>query len=313
VSPSTFSQYEPVQTCPLCASTSSTALPRLDHLRTCTSCALIYVSPRPTQAAIAASYDDSEGIHAGWQKGASGRERLWAKRVERLRRHVTGGRALDVGAGFGDFLHHLELRGGWETFGTEVSAEAAAVARTRFGLLVLNGQVEDVSLSGAFDLITLWHVLEHLPQPGRSLDLVADLLAPGGVLALALPNDSAARLRYLTTRDALKRPVVRALGKPYRSGVQAFFRAPVPQTEIHLTHFSRATIVRALEARGLAVVETGVDDVSADPTRLTNGAFVLQSLVYRLTGVNPGEAMFVVARKPPAATSRAGSAPTPGR
>ena len=294
----TFSQYEVVESCPLCGSPASTAVRHLNHLRTCDGCELIYVTPRPTQAAIAASYDDAEGIHVGWKDGAGGRERLWAKRVARVRRHATGGRALDIGAGFGDFLHQLSLSGAWETVGTEVSAEAAAFAREQFGNDVLHGQVEETRVSGTFDLITLWHVLEHLPQPGQTLALVAELLAPGGVLAMALPNDSQARLRYLTARDALKRPVVRVLRKPYRSGVQAFFRAPVPRTEIHLTHFGRATLVDALERLGLEVLETSVDDLAADPSRLTDGAFALQALIYRLTSVNPGEAMFVVARKP---------------
>jgi SAM-dependent methyltransferase len=298
VSPPTFSQYEVVASCPLCGSEASTAVRRLEHLRTCVVCALIFVSPRPTQAAIAASYDDAKGIHVGWKDGAAGRERLWDKRVARVRRHVTGGRALDIGAGLGDFLHHLALSGPWETVGTEVSSEAADLAREMHAVEVMHGQVEDTAVSGLFDLITLWHVLEHLPQPGRTLALVADLLAPGGVVALALPNDSAARLRYLTARDAVKRPVVRLLGKPYRSGVQAFFRAPVPRTEIHLTHFSRATVVRALQSLGLDVVEDDVDDLSARPSRVTEAAFALQSLIYRWTSVNPGEAMFVVARKP---------------
>ncbi|MCW2671733.1 MAG: ubiG 1 [Frankiales bacterium] len=258
----------------------------------------MFVSPRPTQAAITASYDTADGVHETWDVEEEGRRLMWAKRVARVRAYVDSGRVLDIGAGFGDFLHQLTATGNWEVVGTEVSRDAAEHARTVHHLDVRDGQVEDTGVCGPFELITLFHVLEHLPSPGGTLRLVADLLAPGGHLVMALPNDSPARLGYLRGRDRLKRPVVQALGRPYRSGVDAYFGPPVPRTEIHLTHFSRQTLVDFLSRLGFEVVEVGVDDLTARPTPRSDAVFHAQRAVLRLFSVNTGEAMFVVARKP---------------
>lgn len=292
-----FGDHEPVLSCPLCGDAEWWPVAGLEHLRRCAGCGLMFVSPRPTQAAISASYDTADGVHETWGVEEEGRRRMWAKRVSRVRAYVGSGRVLDIGAGFGDFLHQLSATGTWEAVGTEVSRDAAEHARTVHQLDVRDGQIEDTEMSGPFDLITLFHVLEHLPAPGPTLHLVADLLAPGGHLVMALPNDSPSRLRYLRGRDRLKRPLVHALGRRYTAGVDAYFGPPVPRTEIHLTHFSRRTLVGFLQQLDLEVVEVGVDDLSARPTPRTDALFRTQQAVLRLTSMNPGEAMFVVARR----------------
>jgi 2-polyprenyl-3-methyl-5-hydroxy-6-metoxy-1,4-benzoquinol methylase len=101
-----------------------------------------------------------------------------------------GKRALDIGASNGFYL--VELRNkGWEVHGVEVDAEAARYAREQYGLSIRTGAAEDVLgdfPDEHFDLVTMWHVLEHLFDPLQVLSEVRRILKPGGILMLELPN-----------------------------------------------------------------------------------------------------------------------------
>lgn len=302
--PGSFDEYEQVERCPLCEGYALRRHDRLGHLGLCAQCGLSFLTPRPTQEAIARSYDRATGVHEGWEAEAEGRSRMWQKRIDRVLRHAQNGRALDVGAGFGDFLAQLQTRGGWEVVGTEVSLEAALSARARHGVDVRHGQLDDVGVVGPFDLVTLFHVLEHLPSPGQALRQIAGLLAPGGYVVLALPNDGIPRLRYLRIRDALKRPVVRLMRRPFRSGVEAYFGAPVPGAEIHLSHFDRRTLVTFLGGLGFDIVEIGVDDLAPLPDRRTDVRHRVQEASRKIFPALPVEALFVVAQAPGSGLAR---------
>jgi SAM-dependent methyltransferase len=106
-------------------------------------------------------------------------------------RHCTGrrrGRALDVGCGDGSFLIGL-ARQGWEVFGTELSAPIAATAKQRLGDRVRIEEIEKISHQEAsFDLITFWHVLEHLDHPRRALAAARRLIKSDGTVVIAVPN-----------------------------------------------------------------------------------------------------------------------------
>ena len=95
-------------------------------------------------------------------------------------------RALDVGCGTGAFLEFLaEARPGCELAGIELDPARAERARSRLpGARILTADAQEGlgSLSGPFDLITLWDVFEHLPAPAEVLRELARLLAPGGRL-----------------------------------------------------------------------------------------------------------------------------------
>ncbi len=295
-----FAEYETVALCTMCNHERHRSLFGRRHIERCATCGHLFLGRRPTQRAIAASYDDEDGTHSVWKSERPGREIMWAKRAARIAHLVPGGgRALDVGTGFGDFLRHLRSVGDWEVEGTEVSQNAVAHAHETHGLEVHVGQVEDCSLpEDRFDLITMWHVLEHVPQPGATLDLLATLLRPGGVLVVAVPNDGVwPRLLFLALRDITKWPVVKLLGRPYRKGVDAFFGPPVFGTEIHLSFFEPRRLGRAMEARGLETIEVGVDDLYARPRLKTTVAHALFDFLNRTTGTNFSRATLVVAQK----------------
>jgi SAM-dependent methyltransferase len=119
--------------------------------------------------------------------------------VDREIRHLPatpGGRLLDVGCGSGAFLAQMaEL--GWRTQGIDPDPAAVAGAREA-GLDVTRGTLADLDLdehAGAFDAITLGHVIEHLQHPRCDVRRISRLLRPGGLLWIATPNLEALGLR----------------------------------------------------------------------------------------------------------------------
>jgi 2-polyprenyl-3-methyl-5-hydroxy-6-metoxy-1,4-benzoquinol methylase len=137
----------------------------------------------------------------------------------------SGARLLDVGCGGGDFLAHARSLG-WAVTGLEVDAAAAKTARGR-RIDVLDVPLADARLpDGAFDAVTMNHVLEHLHDPVGTLAEVRRILKPGGRLWLATPN--------------LDSPLCRALGPSWR-GLEP------PR---HLVLFGKEALRRAILAAG---------------------------------------------------------------
>jgi len=98
------------------------------------------------------------------------------------------GRVLDIGCGDGSFLMAL-ARQGWEVFGTELSESIAATAKKHLGERVRVGAIKDVGFPEAsFDLVTFWHVLEHLEDPKLALAEARRLLKADGRVVVAVPN-----------------------------------------------------------------------------------------------------------------------------
>ena len=103
---------------------------------------------------------------------------------------APGRKILDVGAATGFFLN-LAREAGWETAGIEPSESAAQMARDQKKLDVRAGLLEPgVYEPGSFDVITLWDVIEHVPDPLAFSRLVHSLLKPGGIYAINTPDAS---------------------------------------------------------------------------------------------------------------------------
>jgi len=98
------------------------------------------------------------------------------------------GHLLDVGCATGNFMRAARERG-WKVAGIEIIEPAARIAQERYGLNVEIGSLETVRWPDAcFNAITLWDVLEHLPDPKGALKRCHNLLAPGGLLIFSIPN-----------------------------------------------------------------------------------------------------------------------------
>lgn len=162
----------------------------------CSGCGLIYLNPRPVHSGVegygGADYDPFVSV-AG-PRGltqrlfAAARHFTLAWKRNLVKRLVPlGGRVLDVGCGTGEFLAALKPE--YSTAGIEPEPTAAQWARERLGLNVVTGTLAEAGLSETgFDLITFWHVLEHLPEPVQGLREAANRLAVGGRILVALPN-----------------------------------------------------------------------------------------------------------------------------
>ncbi|MFO0625756.1 MAG: class I SAM-dependent methyltransferase [Polyangiales bacterium] len=156
----------------------------------CGRCDLEFVWPTPPPVAVRAVYDD--GYFTAGRFGYDdyfGRERAVAHRKAQTRLErlaalgLRAGRVLDVGCAAGYFLEVAQQQG-WSVEGVERSAEARTHAPD-----AVRGAIRESAdgLSGAFDAITFWDVLEHLDAPDEALRQYAKLLAPDGVLGIVVP------------------------------------------------------------------------------------------------------------------------------
>ena len=112
-----------------------------------------------------------------------------AEAIQRLRASGDGpGTLLDVGCGRGYFLKTAR-EAGYAVTGLEVAEHAAAYARRHYGLPVRVGRLASLAGEAAhYDVVTLWHVLEHFVDPFAALGHLRTLLRPGGVCVLEVPN-----------------------------------------------------------------------------------------------------------------------------
>ncbi len=156
----------------------------------CDQCGLVYVWPQPIGTLD--FYPEGYGPHVGQchsnDIAFSAGHRRGLVRKAKLISQLGPGLLLDIGCGAGEFLdtvHRLDCR---PVLGTDISAQAAHAAHENFGLKVWVGDVPRLSLpSESVSIITLWHVLEHLPHPSDALSDIARTLRHDGILVLACP------------------------------------------------------------------------------------------------------------------------------
>jgi len=158
----------------------------------CPGCGTARLAPTPGDEVLAAAYarDYYGGAGRKFRGPAGGAfARAHAVRARRAARLRAGaGRLLDVGCGAGELLLAMRARG-WSVEGTERTAGSAARVPAVPGLRVHVGELEALPLpAGRYDVVTLWHVLEHLRDPLAALRRAHALLAPGGHVLLAVPN-----------------------------------------------------------------------------------------------------------------------------
>ena len=183
----------------------------------CHLCTHVYLCPRPVEAVSGQFY--SHAAYCPFVSTNRSRSVLdhcyaalralnlrWKRRcVERI--HPVQGRLLDFGCGTGEFLAAMR-EGGWDTHGIERDERAASHASDALNLPVRCGGIDLLdSSAGHFDVITLWHVLEHVYDIHDVIRRLALLLAPNGILLLAVPNvASVDAARYGTTWVAYDAP-----------------------------------------------------------------------------------------------------------
>jgi len=192
-----------VAECPVCG--SGWARPRFVmpglplRVVDCTECGLGRLHPLPGPEMVGRFYPPSYyGVTgAKFVPMVEALVRLvGARHVRMLSRGLApGARVLDVGCGRGVLLSSLADRG-FEVHGFEISAAAVAGADPRADIRVGN-ELQDAGYPDAcFDEVILWHVLEHLPDPRRTLGEIRRILKPGGRLIVAVPNYRSLQARW---------------------------------------------------------------------------------------------------------------------
>ncbi|MBI4014074.1 MAG: class I SAM-dependent methyltransferase [Candidatus Rokubacteria bacterium] len=173
--------------CPICKADRARPLLQVLARRMvrCCECGLVYRDPWPAARPPAA-------CPAVGPEDVLREERVGARRTAHFRRFLRQasrpGRLLDVGCGYGFFLR-LAREAGWDAVGVDVDPHAAAYATDRLGLRVVTGQLADARFpDGAFDLVTLWNVVECVADPVGLVLEVARVLAPGGRVFVRTQN-----------------------------------------------------------------------------------------------------------------------------
>lgn len=194
-----------VQKCPVCNSTAfSPFLVCTDFfvsgeefpIKECSTCGLKITQDIENEENIGRYYQSEKYIsHSNTSKGLVnsvyhavrrymlGRKRRLVEKVASLK----AGRILDVGTGTAFFLNEMKAKG-WQVTGTEKSSDARDFARKEFNLNNLPSEELFEIPKESFDVITLWHVLEHIHQLGENMNAFERLLSNKGKLIIAVPN-----------------------------------------------------------------------------------------------------------------------------
>jgi SAM-dependent methyltransferase len=282
--------------CPLCGKESIRTVDATSNICECEPCGYVFDNPRPTESELISFYSQPTKYDS-WLAEERSRDALWNRRLQQLLQVRKPGSLLDVGAGIGQFLTVARPHFS-RVCGTEVSESAIEIAREKYGLELMRGEIQDVEFGAErFDNITLFHVLEHVPNPRLVIQRCAQLLQNGGVLVVAVPNDvESLRVR---TKRVLKAAGVRVSHKTGKLGLpRIVLDGSIP--EIHLSHFTSTALKRLVERFGFSVIWD-----TLDPFYVASGVEeAKQRLFYRcclafkaISGANVYDTILLAARK----------------
>lgn len=209
------------------------------------------LDPMPGEGLLAAAY--AQAASDDYIREEPGQRQNARLALDRLEEHSnTRGTLVDLGCWVGVLLAEAERRG-WRTVGVEPSDFASEYARKRYSLNVLTADLLTAPLpTAAFDAVTMGDVIEHLTSPGAALDRIRELLVPGGILWLALPDAGSL--------------VARAFGRRWWSVIPT-----------HLQYFTRHSMAVLLRRHGFELLDA----------RTAPKAFTVGYYLGRVTGYSP--------------------------
>jgi len=175
-----------------CFACGATTLERVDgppaawQYVACTRCHHASLVPMPNETELRDHYNSAYMVPLDLYLASTERHVRTAAAAIGAR---TPGKMLEVGCSYGAVLAEFRSRG-WDVEGVELDARTAAWGREHFGLRVHAGELAQVrdALHPPYDVIAMYHVIEHVPNPRPLLADVRELLAPGGTLVIRTPN-----------------------------------------------------------------------------------------------------------------------------
>ena len=194
-----------INTCPLCGGQQlEHALTCTDHYASgetfevvcCVHCGFKMTQNAPVEAEIGRYYETPDYIsHSDTQEGLMNRvyhrvrQHMLSKKATLVKRcsKLGEGKLLDYGTGTGYFADTM-VRQGWQVKAIEKSAQARAFAKKQFGLEVDSEEALQQLPAETFDVVTLWHVMEHLEHLNEMWSTLYRILKANGVLIVAVPN-----------------------------------------------------------------------------------------------------------------------------
>lgn len=254
-------------------------------LLTCRGCGVVAFAPRPTAEELQIFYDS--GYHDTFSQSVMANNIFAQKRYQSLEQSLeryapnlvtqTSRTLLDVGCGTGKFLQ-VAQQAGWLVTGTELAADAVNRARQKISGDVFQGDIATITLPlSSYNLVTSYHVIEHLLDPATQLRRCYELLTSGGLLLVETPN-------------------IASLGARLRGKRWSHIIPPE-----HIIYFSPASLKYALKQAGFEQVVVNtiapqmVESTAKWPWPLKNMA----NFVYRMVPyIGLGAAVQAIAFKP---------------
>ena len=226
--------------CPLCGSNEHTSLLTCKdftatgesfHVKQCSGCDLLFTFPRPSEEELTRYYQTPAYIsHSGRAKGLFDTIYLIIRRFtirskfKLITEYRNGGALLDIGCGTGSFIKYSSKT--FHAVGVEPSIRARSICEREKLEVVPN--LQSLS-SGSYNIITLWHVLEHLHDLSATMTFLKNHLADNGTIFIAVPNHESLDAQY------------------YRQEWAAY---DVPR---HLWHFSKMTMTKLAVMYGFQI------------------------------------------------------------
>jgi len=294
--------------CPVCRSSRGKKIYRERGcaIAKCRDCGYMYSPEIPSQEEFADVY------HKTWSFLSHVRDSSFAEltdmdrdKMAHIKQYKKQGRILDLGCGTGRFLHLAEGEG-FDAVGVELSLPAAEFAKRRFTLRTAVSDIENASIKDkSFDIVTMFHTLEHLRDPCRALQNIHRILRKDGIVVLAVPNASAHFLKAYAVRVTPFLKQSRTPSEYHRQGIERYTgEMGLPY---HINFNTPSSLTMMLERAGFerprswsynCSMDCSNGDGSPMPRKVLKAVFIkMTGMIFNMSGINLSPELSVVSRK----------------